>query len=132
MWPRVVLDADRVIFNTTVVEAETRSLAKLAQKEMKGRIRRSGKASNPGEAPKGKRGVLRRSIGIKKLREPRIGYHVGPKKGGANDGFYGRFLEFSTKSMEERPVIRPVIDALESKMMRRLGEAAEGAVEVRK
>lgn len=96
---RVSLHVERIVFDRAPLEIETRKLAQRVATRMRGRIRRSAARSKPGQAPKGKTGTLRRSIGYRKLKAPRLGYHVGPRKGGARsrDGFFARFLRFGTK-----------------------------------
>ena len=57
-------------------------------------------------------GTLEKSIGITKRKSKRgqITFSVSPRKGGKNDGFYGRFIELGTSKMIARPFLRPALE----------------------
>jgi len=59
-----------------------------------------------------KRGVLKKSIGITKRKTKRgiTTFSVSPRKGGRNNGFYGRFIELGTSKMIARPFLRPALE----------------------
>ena len=59
-----------------------------------------------------KSGRLKKSIGITK-RKSRVGevrFSVSPRKGGKNNAFYGRFIEFGTSKMQAKPFLRPALE----------------------
>ena len=125
---------ERIFFDTKIAGEESKILARHVAKRMKRRIAKSTSASAPGQAPKSKRGVLRRSIGTKRLRAPAIGYFVGPRERGpaSRDGFHGRFLEHGTAKMDARPFVEKTIDTERSFIEHRLAEAARSSVRVEK
>jgi len=57
-------------------------------------------------------GRLRKSIGLTKRKSKRgeVEFSVSPRKGGKNDGFYGRFIELGTSKMIARPFLRPALE----------------------
>jgi len=59
-----------------------------------------------------KRGVLKKSIGVTKRKSKRgiTTFSVSPRKGGKNNGFYGRFIELGTSKMIARPFLRPALE----------------------
>ena len=60
-----------------------------------------------------KYGRLKKSIGIIKRRSKNrniISFSVSPRKGGKNDGFYGRFIELGTSKMSAKPFLRPALE----------------------
>lgn len=60
-----------------------------------------------------KSGALKKSIGITKRRSKNrniISFSVSPRKGGRNDGFYGRFIELGTSKMSAKPFLRPALE----------------------
>ncbi len=63
-----------------------------------------GTPSSPGEPPRVQTGNLRSSISTNRLPQSDI-YVVGPTR----TAFYGKFLEFGTRSMSARPFMRPAL-----------------------
>jgi len=59
-----------------------------------------------------KTGRLWESIGITKRKSKRgqTTFSISPRKGGKNNGFYGRFIELGTSKMIARPFLRPALD----------------------
>ena len=59
-----------------------------------------------------KHGRLKKSIGVTKRKTKRgiTTFSVSPRKGGKNDGFYGRFIELGTSKMIARPFLRPALE----------------------
>lgn len=59
-----------------------------------------------------KYGRLKKSIGVikRKSRRGEVTFSVSPRKGGKNDGFYGRFIELGTSKMIARPFLRPALE----------------------
>lgn len=59
-----------------------------------------------------KYGRLKKSIGIIKRRAKRgeTTFSVSPRRGGRNDGFYGRFIELGTSKMSAKPFLRPALE----------------------
>lgn len=58
-------------------------------------------------------GTLKKSIGITKRRSKQkniVSFSVSPRKGGKNDGFYGRFIELGTSKMSAKPFLRPALE----------------------
>lgn len=57
-------------------------------------------------------GRLKKSIGIIKRKAKRgtTSFSISPRKGGKNDGFYGRFIELGTSKMSARPFLRPALE----------------------
>lgn len=131
---KVRIDAERVFFDTAEMKAEARRMAQHTSKRMKARIRKKSRPSSKGEAPHGKTGTLRRSIGYKRVKGDGIGFWVGARSGGARsrDGFYGRFLQFGTKHLEKRDFVDATIDAERGYVERSLAEAAGRGVKVKR
>lgn len=129
---KVRIDAERVFFDTAELKAEARRMAQHTSKRMKARIARKAGASAPGQAPHGKTGTLRRSIGYKRVKGDGIGYWVGARSGGAasRDGFYGRFLQLGTKYLKRRDFVDATVEAERAFVQRSLGAAAERGVKV--
>jgi len=127
---RASVRVERVVFNSDDVVVETRAIAKIASRRMKKRLRKSGSVSRPGQSPYSKTGRLRRSIGLKKIKSPGIGYRVGPRQGGPSgrDGFFGRFLEFGTKHLAKRSFVARVIKRMAPFAERRLSAVLAGSV----
>ncbi len=65
---------------------------------------KGGSVSSPGEAPRVQTGNLRSSIVTSRLPGTDI-FVVGPTR----IAFYGKFLEFGTRSMSPRPFMRPAL-----------------------
>lgn len=59
-----------------------------------------------------KYGRLKKSIGIIKRKTKRgiTSFSISPRRGGKNDGFYGRFIELGTSKMIARPFLRPALE----------------------
>lgn len=58
-------------------------------------------------------GTLKKSIGVTKRRSKErnmVSFSVSPRKGGVNDGFYGRFIELGTSKMSAKPFLRPALE----------------------
>jgi HK97 gp10 family phage protein len=57
-------------------------------------------------------GRLKKSIGVLKRKSKRgeVIFSVSPRKGGKNNGFYGRFIELGTSKMIARPFLRPALE----------------------
>jgi HK97 gp10 family phage protein len=81
--------------------------------------RRTHRASAPGEAPAGDTGDLARRITAEKERE--LQWSVG------TDLPYGRFLEFGTMKIAERPWLRPAIEKNRALFRKRIVVAIEKA-----
>lgn len=81
--------------------------------------RRTHRASAPGEAPAGDTGELARRITAEKERELR--WSVGA------DLPYGRYLEFGTMKIAERPWLRPAIERNRGLFRKRIVAAIEKA-----
>ncbi len=64
-------------------------------------------------------GTLEKSIGITKRKSKRgqITFSVSPRKGGKNDGFYGRFIELGTSKMIARPFLRPALEKSQDEVL---------------
>lgn len=60
-----------------------------------------------------KLGRLRKSLGTTRRRSRdrnEVVFSVSPRKGGKNDGFYGRFIELGTSKMSAKPFLRPAAE----------------------
>jgi len=57
-------------------------------------------------------GRLKKSIGLTKRKSSvgEVDFSVSPRKGGKNNGFYGRFIELGTSKMIARPFLRPALE----------------------
>lgn len=57
-------------------------------------------------------GRLKKSIGIIKRKAKRgmTIFSISPRRGGKNDGFYGKFIELGTSKMIARPFLRPALE----------------------
>jgi hypothetical protein len=131
---RVRIQAERIFFDSAEMKPEVRRMAQHTSRAMKRRIKRSKSASNAGQDPHGKSGTLRRSIGIKQVKGDGVGFWVGAREGGPRnrDGFYGRFLQHSTKNMAARPFVDRTIEAERPTVERGLTGAAERSLKVKK
>jgi len=59
-----------------------------------------------------KQGRLKKTIGIikRKSKKGEVIFSISPRKGGKNNGFYGRFIELGTSKMIARPFLRPALE----------------------
>ena len=130
---KVRISAERVFFDTREMEAEARRMAQHTSRRIKARIKRKATPSAPGQAPAGKSGTLRRSIGYKKLKGDGVGFWVGARSGGGSnrDGFYGRFLQFGTRHLKNRDFVDATIDAERGFIEQSLAAAAARGVMVK-
>ena len=129
---KLKVKSDRVIWDHDSARSELRSSAVALAKDIRASITRGSGVSAPGSAPKGKTGTLRRSIGFKSLKSPRIGFRVGARRGGADriNGFYAHFLEFKTVKMDARPFVGPALERKRGRVVADMLDAAERSVRV--
>ena len=72
-----------------------------------------------------KTGNLKASIGTTRRKSKgknEIVFSVSPRKGGKNDGFYGRFIELGTSKMTAKPFLRPALESSQDEVLQRTKE----------
>ena len=72
-----------------------------------------------------KTGNLKASIGTTRRKSKgknEIVFSVSPRKGGKNDGFYGRFIELGTSKMTAKPFLRPAFESKADEVLQRTKE----------
>lgn len=77
-----------------------------------------------------KPGNLKKSIRILPLRRVKNAVIVGPiTRGKTPDGYYGRFVEFGTVKMTEKPFVEPAVKAVSGAVQDRILKGLKNRIE---